>query len=157
MWQRSLAHTISLQPEHISAYNLTYEEDTDFFRRFVSGELTQDHAADADLFEHTADTLAAAGYDPYEISNFARTGRECAHNLAYWQGGDYLGLGPSAFSTVGERRWANVRDNRRLQRAHPPRAVRRRFPRGRAPGDAARGEHRVRPADQPGGRGGRVG
>lgn len=110
MWQRSLATTIALAPEHVSAYNLTYEEDTDFFRRFVSGELTQDHDADADLFEQTADTLAAAGFEPYEISNFARPGRECAHNLAYWQGRDYLGLGPSAFSTVSERRWANVRD-----------------------------------------------
>ena len=110
MWQRSLAATIALGPEHISAYNLTYEEDTEFFRRFVAGELRQDNEADAALFEHTADTLAAAGYDPYEISNFARPGCECAHNLAYWQGGDYLGLGPSAFSTVGERRWANVRD-----------------------------------------------
>ena len=110
MWRRSLETTISLRPEHISAYNLTYEEDTEFFRRFVTGELTQDADADAALFELTADTLAAAGYEPYEISNFARPGRECAHNLAYWQGGDYLGLGPSAFSTVGERRWANVRD-----------------------------------------------
>ena len=110
MWQRSLAATIALGPEHISAYNLTYEEDTDFFHRFVSGELTQDPDADADLFEQTADALSAAGFEPYEISNFARSGRECAHNLAYWQGRDYLGLGPSAFSTVGERRWANVRD-----------------------------------------------
>ena len=110
MWQRSLAATIALAPEHISAYNLTYEEDTDFFRRFVSGELTQDAEADADLFEQTADTLSAGGFEPYEISNFSRPGRECAHNLAYWQGRDYLGLGPSAFSTVGERRWAGVRD-----------------------------------------------
>ena len=110
MWQRSLAATIALEPEHISAYNLTYEEDTDFFRRFVTGELTQDTEADADLFEQTADTLSTAGFEPYEISNFSRPSRECAHNLAYWQGQDYLGLGPSAFSTVGERRWANVRD-----------------------------------------------
>lgn len=70
----------------------------------------QDAEADADLFEFTADFLSAAGYPPYEISNFARPGRECAHNLAYWRGADYVGLGPSAFSTVGERRWENVRD-----------------------------------------------
>ena len=110
MWARSLAQTVALGPEHISAYNLTYEEDTDFFRRFVAGEFVQDTDADAELFETTADFLAASGYEPYEISNFARPGRECAHNLAYWQGGDYVGLGPSAFSTVGERRWSNVRD-----------------------------------------------
>ncbi len=109
-WLASLERTITLSPEHISAYNLTYEEDTEFFRRFVTGEFTQDADADADLFELTADTLSAAGYEPYEISNFARPGRECAHNLAYWQGADYLGLGPSAFSTVGTQRWANVRD-----------------------------------------------
>ena len=109
-WERSLAATIALAPEHISAYNLTYEEDTEYFRRFSLGELTQDGEADAALFELTAETLAAAGYEPYEISNFARPGRECVHNLAYWSGADYLGLGPSAFSTVGERRWANVRD-----------------------------------------------
>ena len=109
-WERSLAATIALAPEHISAYNLTYEEDTEYFRRFAAGELTQDSDADAELFELTAETLAGAGYEPYEISNFARPGRECGHNLAYWSGADYLGLGPSAFSTVGERRWANVRD-----------------------------------------------
>ena len=109
-WLASLEKTVALGPEHISAYNLTYEEDTDYFRRFVTGEFTQDADADADLFELTADTLAAAGFEPYEISNFARPGRECAHNLAYWLGADYLGLGPSAFSTIGTDRWANVRD-----------------------------------------------
>ena len=109
-WRRSLAETVALGPEHISAYNLTYEEDTEFFRRFVTGEYTQNEDADIALFELTADTLAAAGFEPYEISNFARPGRECRHNLAYWQAADYLGLGPSAFSTVGERRWSNVRD-----------------------------------------------
>ncbi len=110
MWQSSLETTLALRPEHISAYNLTYEEDTEFFRRFMAGELMQDINADAELFEFTADALAGGGYPAYEISNFARPGRECAHNLAYWTGADYLGLGPSAFSTVGERRWSNVRD-----------------------------------------------
>ena len=109
-WRASLRETVALAPEHISAYNLTYEEDTEFLRRFEAGEFRRDDDLDADLFELTADTLAAAGYAPYEISNFARPGRECRHNLAYWHGADYLGLGPSAFSTVGERRWSNVRD-----------------------------------------------
>ncbi len=112
-WESSLRETIALQPDHVSAYNLTYEEDTEFFRRFAAGELSQDVEADADLFEMTADTLAGAGYEAYEISNFARPGRECAHNLAYWEGADYLGLGPSAFSTVGTKRWSNVRDTAR--------------------------------------------
>jgi oxygen-independent coproporphyrinogen-3 oxidase len=109
-WVDTLRQTIALQPDHISAYNLTYEEDTEFMRKFQSGEFSQDAEADADLFEQTADLLAAAGYEPYETSNFARPNRRCLHNLAYWRGFDYLGLGPSAFSTVGDRRWSNVRD-----------------------------------------------
>ena len=56
------------------------------------------------------DRLAAGGYPQYEISNYAAAGNECLHNLAYWEGADYLGLGPSAFSTAGDRRWQNVPD-----------------------------------------------
>ena len=103
-WEATLEKTLALQPEHLSAYCLTYEEDTSFFRRFQAGEYAQDKEWDADLFEMTLDRLAAAGYEPYEISNHARPGRECLHNLAYWQGADYLGLGPSAFSTCGANR-----------------------------------------------------
>jgi len=109
-WEATLEKTIALAPEHISAYCLTYEEDTDFFLRFQAGEYVQDAAWDADLFEMTLDRLEAAGYEPYEISNHARPGRECLHNLAYWEGADYLGLGPSAFSTCGTNRWQNISD-----------------------------------------------
>jgi len=107
-WRASLEKTIDLAPEHISAYCLTYEEDTAFYARFQKGEYTQDEAWDADLFEMTIEMLENAGYGQYEISNYARPGRECLHNLAYWIGSDYLGLGPSAFSTCGPRRWQNV-------------------------------------------------
>jgi putative oxygen-independent coproporphyrinogen III oxidase len=107
-WQSSLEKTVALAPEHISAYCLTYEEDTEFFAKFQSGEFAQDENWDADLFETTMDVLGATGYEQYEISNHARPGRECLHNLAYWTGADYLGVGPSAFSTVGARRWQNV-------------------------------------------------
>ena len=109
-WEATLEKTISLQPDHISAYCLTYEEDTAFFDRFQRGDYLQDESLDADLFEATMDRLEAAGYGQYEISNYARPGCECRHNLAYWLGRDYLGLGPSAFSTVGARRWQNVPD-----------------------------------------------
>ena len=109
-WQASLARTIELAPEHISSYCLTYEEDTDYFRKLMGGEYRQDEAFDAELFETTMDTLTAAGYAQYEISNYARPGRESRHNQAYWQGADYLGFGPSAFSTVGEARWQNIPD-----------------------------------------------
>ena len=65
---------------------------------------------DADLFETTMDTLSAAGYAQYEISNYARPGFESRHNLAYWRGSDYLGFGPSAFSTIGLERRQHLAD-----------------------------------------------
>lgn len=109
-WRESLERTISLEPDHISAYCLTYEEDTEFFLRLQRGEMRPSEEHDALLFELTMDVLSSAGYAQYEISNYARPGRECLHNLAYWTAADYLGLGPSAFSTVGESRWKNVSD-----------------------------------------------
>src|SRR6516164_6300426 len=112
-WEETLGKTIGLEPEHISAYCLTYEEDTDFFRRFSQGELTQDIERDAAFYELTMAILEQAGYCQYEISNYARHGFECLHNLGYWLGHNYLGLGPSAFSTVGSRRWKNTPDTSR--------------------------------------------
>ena len=109
-WRESLERTIALGPDHISAYCLTYEEDTDFFLRLQRGEMKPDEEHDAALFELTMDVLGDAGYEQYEISNYAKPGRECLHNIAYWTAADYLGLGPSAFSTVGEARWKNVSD-----------------------------------------------
>jgi len=113
IWRESLERTIALGPEHISAYCLTYEEDTEFFLRHSAGEMTRDEEVEAEFFEVTMDVLEAAGYPQYEISNYAKPGRECRHNLAYWEGADYLGLGPSAFSTLGDRRWRNVQDTAR--------------------------------------------
>ena len=107
-----MAKSARLGPEHISAYCLTYEEDTEFFERFSAGEFVQDEETDARFFEMTMDMLGEAGYEQYEISNYAKPGRECRHNLAYWLGADYVGIGPSAFSTVGTRRWQNVPDAR---------------------------------------------
>jgi oxygen-independent coproporphyrinogen-3 oxidase len=112
-WEETLEKTIGLEPEHISAYCLTYEEDTDFFQRFSQGELTQDIERDAAFYELTMAILEQAGYCQYEISNYARHGFECLHNLGYWLGHNYLGLGPSAFSTVGSRRWKNTPDTSR--------------------------------------------
>jgi len=107
-WQETLLQTINLGPEHISAYCLTYEEDTEFFRQLAIGRLSQNESQDAELFEMTMDTLTRYGYSQYEISNYALPGEECLHNLAYWSGNDYLGLGPSAFSTVSGHRWQNI-------------------------------------------------
>ena len=112
-WEQSLRKTIRLAPDHISAYCLTFEEDTEFFRRHQRGELPQDTEQEARIFERTMEILETGGYQQYEISNYANPGFECRHNLAYWLGRDYLGLGPSAFSTIGERRWQNTPDTTR--------------------------------------------
>ena len=112
-WRQTLEKTVGLAPEHISAYCLTIEEDTEFFRRFQSGELAQDTEREATLYEFTMATLETANYHQYEISNYGKPGHECLHNLAYWQGRNYLGLGPSAFSTIGQRRWQNTPDTTR--------------------------------------------
>ncbi|MDR3401243.1 MAG: radical SAM family heme chaperone HemW [Chthoniobacter sp.] len=109
-WQATLDRTIALHPQHVSSYCLTYEEDTEYFRQLKLGTFRQDDDRDVALFETTIDTLTAAGFGHYEISNYARPGFESTHNFAYWQGADYLGFGPSAFSTVGLRRWQIVPD-----------------------------------------------
>ena len=111
-WRATLEKTIALRPEHVSAYCLTYEEDTEFFRRHARGELRQDSDADGEFFEETMSILPEAGYDHYEISNYARPGFSSQHNRAYWSGQEYLGIGPSAFSTLGMQRWQNIADYR---------------------------------------------
>ena len=116
-WQSTLERTVSLRPEHISTYCLTYEEDTEFFLRHARGEFRQDSDADAEFFTMTMSILEAAGYKHYEISNYARPGFRSAHNRAYWSGSDYLGIGPSAFSTTGMTRWQNIPDFRRYAEA----------------------------------------
>ena len=124
-WKSTLKKTISLQPKHVSAYCLTYEEDTEFFMRHARGELLQNSDADAGFFEMAMSILEGAAYEHYEISNYARPGFVSVHNRAYWLGKDYLGIGPSAFSTVGMQRWQNVCDYRtyadRVLRGQPPR------------------------------------
>src|SRR5437773_7410834 len=111
-WRRTLDKTVALQPEHISTYCLTYEEDTEFFLRQARGEFRQEPDADAEFFEMAMAILEDAGYGHYEISNYARPGFESVHNRAYWLGKDYLGIGPSAVSTIGMQRWQNVCDYR---------------------------------------------
>ncbi|MEM9280636.1 MAG: radical SAM family heme chaperone HemW [Verrucomicrobiota bacterium] len=107
-WRDTLESVILLKPDHVSAYNLTYEEDTEFMLRFRSGDLTACENRDADLFLAARALLISSGYRHYEISNYAIDGHESLHNKAYWMGADFLGLGPSAVSTVRGHRWANV-------------------------------------------------
>jgi len=118
-WRATLERTIALGPEHVSTYCLTYEEDTEFFLRHARGEFRQDSDVDAEFFEMTMAILEDAGYEHYEISNYARPGFESVHNRAYWLGKDYLGIGPSAVSTIGMQRWQNVCDYRAyINRVH---------------------------------------
>ncbi len=109
-WKATLERALALQPDHISAYNLNYEEDTEFFQRLRRGQYHEDEAKDAEHFYLALDRLQAAGYEHYEISNYARPGHRSRHNDSYWLGADYLGFGPGAFSTVADRRWKNVAD-----------------------------------------------
>jgi len=111
-WQSDLERTIALQPDHISTYCLTYEEDTEFFLRHSRGEFREDPESDARFLESAMQMLEGAGFEHYEISNYARPGFASAHNRGYWAGDDYLGIGPSAFSTVGMQRRQNVCDYR---------------------------------------------
>lgn len=109
-WLDSIRQTLALAPDHISAYCLTYEEDTEFFERFRRGEFAPETERDAAFFETAMDAFEAAGYGQYEISNYAHPGRECLHNLGYWRGADYAGLGPSAVSTRDGWRRKNLPD-----------------------------------------------
>jgi oxygen-independent coproporphyrinogen III oxidase len=109
-WLESLRRTVELGPDHISAYCLTYEEDTEFFERQRRGEMGPEEWRDSMFFEDAMEVLEGAGYGQYEISNYARPGRECLHNLAYWRGADHVGLGPSACGTRGGWRRRNVAD-----------------------------------------------
>jgi oxygen-independent coproporphyrinogen III oxidase len=93
---------------HLSAYCLSIEEHTPFAAN-PPGGLTDDDGQ-AELFERTADYLARSGFVHYEISNFSLPGKECAHNLNYWRGGEYVGLGPSAASHIDGRRTKSSND-----------------------------------------------
>lgn len=109
-WKTTLQRSIDLAPDHLSTYNLNYEEDTEFFDRLARGQYREVPDQDADFFHTALDLLEAAGYAHYEISNYARPGHESRHNAAYWFGKDYLALGPGCTSTIAGQRWQNVRD-----------------------------------------------
>jgi len=109
-WLTDLAEAVRLDPAHLSTYCLTFEEDTALWLKLARGEVRPDPLADADLYETTWDFLAAAGYPQYEVSNHARPGRACIHNLNTWAMGEWVGLGPSAASQFQGRRYANPSD-----------------------------------------------
>ena len=113
--RRDLEQAVGLEPAHISAYGLTIEKGTPFFARYKSGSLkVPDEEVTIQMMQEIAAFLPQHDYRRYEISNFARPGREAKHNMAYWEGHDYLGLGAGAHSCIhstekpaSARRWCN--------------------------------------------------
>ncbi|WP_151527014.1 radical SAM family heme chaperone HemW [Serinicoccus kebangsaanensis] len=113
-WQTSLDAAVALQPDHVSAYALVVEPGTRLHGQVRRGEVAApDDDDEADKYELADEVLSAAGYGWYEISNWALTmDRRCEHNLAYWSGADWWGIGPGAHSHVGGVRWWNVKHPR---------------------------------------------
>ena len=109
-WERTLEEAIALGPEHVSAYALTIEPATPLGRQVARGDLPPpDPDVQAEMFETACRLLGEAGYGHYEISNWARPGYECRHNLGYWERRPYVGLGAGAHGYRDGRRWWNVR------------------------------------------------
>jgi oxygen-independent coproporphyrinogen-3 oxidase len=111
LWQGVVQRVAALGPEHVSCYGLTLEPGTRLRQLYDRGEFAMpDEDTALDLLRVTDETLTAAGLYRYEVSNWAGPGREACHNIKYWLGAPYLGLGAGAWSFVGGRRWANVSD-----------------------------------------------
>ena len=109
-WHLTMQRAIALAPEHVSAYALTVEAGTPLGMDIAAGaRRAPDDDDQADKYVIADDLLAAAGYDWYEISNWAQPGEECRHNELYWYGDDYLAIGCAAHAKTGHRRWWNVR------------------------------------------------
>src|SRR5207302_3383448 len=103
-----LERAIELKTPHVSCYGLTYESNTPIAVRKRLGLLhAAEESLELDMLHHARRRLAETGRPAYEISNYATPGEECRHNLVYWTGGNYLGLGPSAASHLGGWRWRN--------------------------------------------------
>lgn len=109
-WRKTLERTVALGPDHVSAYALTIEPNTGLGRAVAAGRAAApDPDLQADMYEAACDVLGAAGFEHYEVSNWARPGHACVHNLGYWRGRPYLGLGAGAHSYRDEVRHWNVR------------------------------------------------
>ena len=108
---QSLVRAIELEPDHIACYGLTYEPDTRLTAQLRSGRVVPcDENTEAELYLQAVDTLAAAGYEQYETSNYAKPDRRSEHNLIYWRNGPYIGAGPSAAGCIDARRYRNIAD-----------------------------------------------
>ena len=110
VWQRDLQRLVDLAPEHISAYSLTVESGTELEQMVQTGGVTMpDVELDRSMLLWTRSFLESSGYSAYEVSNHARSGSQCRHNLHYWRIEPYLGFGPSAHQYNGRERSWNIR------------------------------------------------
>lgn len=118
LWRQTLADAIALGSEHLSSYEVIYEEDTPLFAQLQAGEFTRDEDLACAMYDALVEETATAGFVQYEIANFARgasaaselPARACRHNVNYWRGGEYFGLGPSAAGYVAgvrTKNWSN--------------------------------------------------
>ena len=108
-WQQDLEAALELEPTHLSCYELQLDPATPWGRAEAEGRLVRPEEEErAAMYDYAVDRLSQAGFEHYEISNFARPGYFCRHNLAYWRREPYLGLGVAAASFMEERRWSNV-------------------------------------------------
>jgi oxygen-independent coproporphyrinogen-3 oxidase len=127
-WQDTVEQALEFQPQHLSLYGLMLEEGTALARRLASAQggdiWLPDDDTQAGMYDWARKLLKNSGYCHYETSNFALPGWECRHNLSYWQGKDYLGLGPGAVSCLRGVRWKNIENieeyNNRLARSRNP-------------------------------------
>ena len=125
-WAKNLRTAAELEPEHISAYSLIVEEGTPFAARKLN---LPDEDTEYNMYEATAQILKEYGFEQYEISNYARKGRECRHNVGYWTRQDYLGFGLGASSLYGKERFANTADMKKyLENSRNPEKIREKEP-----------------------------
>ena len=125
-WVKNLRTAAELEPEHISAYSLIVEEGTPFAARKLN---LPDEDTEYNMYEATAQILKEYGFEQYEISNYARKGRKCRHNVGYWTRQDYLGFGLGASSLYGKERFANTADMKKyLENSRNPEKIREKEP-----------------------------
>ncbi len=110
-WQESLKRAVDLEPNHLACYGLTYEHGTSLTKQLKLGTIEVcDEQLEADMFLACKDFLEGCGYEQYELSNYAKPGHRCLHNLIYWKNGSYQAVGPSAAGCIKDVRFKNVRD-----------------------------------------------
>lgn len=108
-WEADLESALSLEPDHMSCYSLMYEPNTPLTQKLKAGAIQRvDEDLEASMYERTMDTLATHGFEHYEISNWARPGARCRHNLTYWENRNWWAFGPSASGHVDGVRWKSV-------------------------------------------------